>query len=111
MKRLFWLGVGIAAGVMVTRRVGAAARSMTPGGMAEHLGDAVQDLAGAIGSFGADVRAGMAEREAELHHLVDEQTGISIGSGAGRHSADRAGQQPWADRGRAATGRASQAGR
>jgi hypothetical protein len=79
MSRLFWLGLGAAVGVMVTRRVNRAARHLMPGGMAEDLGDALRELAGAVGSFGADVRAGMAERERELHRMVDERTGISVG--------------------------------
>jgi len=79
MSRLFWLGLGAAVGVMAARRVNRAARHLTPGGFADDVGDALRDLAGAIGSFGADVRAGMAERERELHRLVDERTGISVG--------------------------------
>jgi hypothetical protein len=81
MSRLFWLGLGAAVGVMVTRRVNRAARHLTRGGFAEDLGDALRELAGAVGSFGADVRAGMAERERELHRMVDERTGISVGGG------------------------------
>lgn len=86
MSRLFWLGLGAAVGVMATRRLNRAARHLTPGGFAEDLGDAMHELAGAIGSFGAEVRAGMAERERELHRLVDERTGIVLdhdGAGEG----------------------------
>jgi hypothetical protein len=82
MSRLFWMGLGAAVGVMATRRVNRAARHLTPGGLADDVGDALHELAAAIGSFGADVRAGMAEREQELHRLVDERTGISTGPGA-----------------------------
>jgi chromosome condensin MukBEF MukE localization factor len=82
MRRLFWLGVGAAVGVMATRRVSNAARHLTPGGFAEDLGVAVRELAGAVGAFGADVRAGMAEREAELQRMVDERTGIRPGGRA-----------------------------
>jgi hypothetical protein len=78
MSRLFWLGVGAAVGIMATRRLNRAARHLTPGGFAEDVGDALHELAGAVGSFGADVRAGMAERERELHRLVDERTGIAL---------------------------------
>jgi len=88
MSRLFWLGVGVAVGVMVIRRVDRAARHLTPGGFAEDVGDALRELAGAVGSFGAEVRAGMAEREQELHRMVGERTGISTdGSGAAASSA------------------------
>lgn len=76
MSRLFWMGVGAAVGVYVTRRVNSAARHLTPRGFADDVGDALRDLAGAVGAFGADVRAGMSEREQELHQLVDDRTGI-----------------------------------
>lgn len=99
MSRLFWFGLGAAAGVMATRRVNRAARHLTPGGIAEDVGDALRELAVAVGTFGADVRAGMAEREQELHRLVDERTGIPVDgrrdsvarAGAGRDSVARDG--------------------
>ncbi|MGH4013061.1 MAG: hypothetical protein ACRDSL_03845 [Pseudonocardiaceae bacterium] len=76
MKRMFWFGLGIAAGVAASRKASGAARRMTPAGAAENIGDAVRELAAAVGSFGAEVRAGMAEREAELYATVDQRTGI-----------------------------------
>jgi chromosome condensin MukBEF MukE localization factor len=51
---------------------------MTPAGAAENISDAVRELATAMGSFGADVRAGMEEREAQLHATVAARTGIDI---------------------------------
>ncbi len=77
MKRVFWFGLGVAAGVAVSRRASAAARRMTPAGAADNIGDAVRELAAAVGSFGADVRAGMVEREAALHAAVAPRTGIN----------------------------------
>jgi hypothetical protein len=76
MKRLFWLGIGVAAGVAVTRRAGQAARQVTPSGIAGNVGDAISELAGALGTFGADIRAGMVERERELADTVVQRTGI-----------------------------------
>jgi hypothetical protein len=76
VKRLFWLGVGVVAGVALTRKAGETARQVTPSGLASNLGDAVRELAGAVGSFGAEVRAGMSERERELHDMVEERTGL-----------------------------------
>ncbi|GAA5166829.1 MULTISPECIES: hypothetical protein [Amycolatopsis] len=88
MKRLFWLGVGVAAGVAVTRKAGRTARQATPAGLAANLGDAVQELAGAIGSFGADIRAGMSEREQELRDMVEQRSGVPAPRpAAGRHAA------------------------
>jgi hypothetical protein len=77
MKRLFWVGVGVAAGVVLSRKVGQTARQATPAGLASNLGDAVGELAGAIGSFGADVRAGMSEREEELRDMVEKRSGLT----------------------------------
>jgi hypothetical protein len=73
---MIWFGLGIAAGIAASRKVSTAARRMTPAGAAENVGDAVRELAAAVGSFGADVRAGMAEREAELRATVVARTGI-----------------------------------
>ena len=91
MKRMIWFGLGVAAGVAASRKVSSAARRMTPVGAAENIGDAVRELAAAVGSFGADVRAGMAEREAQLHATVTGRTGIDVAaprqlgeSGSGR---------------------------
>ena len=76
MKRMFWFGLGMAAGVTAARKVSGAARRLSPAGAAENVGDAIRELALAVGSFGADVRAGMAEREAELRATVAQRTGI-----------------------------------
>ncbi|SDY35116.1 hypothetical protein SAMN05421504_105253 [Amycolatopsis xylanica] len=89
MKRLFWLGVGVVAGVALSRKATETARQATPAGLASNLGDAVRELAGAVGSFGAEVRAGMNEREQELHDMVEDRTGLTSRATAGRHAAAR----------------------
>jgi hypothetical protein len=90
MKRLFWLGVGVAAGVAASRKASKTARQATPAGLASNLGDAVQELAGALGSFGADIRAGMSEREQELRDMVEQRSGVpATRSVDGRHAASR----------------------
>ncbi|AXB41881.1 hypothetical protein [Amycolatopsis albispora] len=88
MKRLFWLGVGVVAGVAISRKATETARQATPAGVAANLGDAVRELAGAVGSFGAEVRAGMNEREQELNDLVEDRAGLPSRP-QGRHAADR----------------------
>jgi len=77
VRRLFWLGVGVAAGVTLSRKARETAKQATPAGIAGNLGDAISELAGAIGSFGADVRAGMEEREEELSEVVEQRSGVS----------------------------------
>ncbi len=80
MKRSFWFTLGVAAGVSASRRVRGTVRRVTPAGIAENVGDAVRELAVAIGSFGADVRAGTMEREAELRATLAARTGIDTRS-------------------------------
>jgi hypothetical protein len=77
MRRLFWLGVGVAAGVALNRKARSVARQATPAGLAANLGDAMRELATAVGAFGADIRAGMAEREEELSEVVEQRSGVS----------------------------------
>ena len=77
MRRLFWLGVGVATGVALTRKARSAARQASPAGIAANLGEAMRELATAVGAFGADIRAGMAEREEELSEMVEQRSGVS----------------------------------
>ena len=66
MKRLFWLALGIAVGVVVVRKVSQRAEAFTPQGLAE----AVQGLGQQIRAFGQEVRAGMESREDELRDAL-----------------------------------------
>jgi hypothetical protein len=85
MKRLFWFGVGVAAGVAASRKVASVAHQATPAGLGANVGEGLRELADALGSFGADVRAGMTEREHELQETVEEKTGFT----PGRHNDGR----------------------
>jgi hypothetical protein len=67
MKRLFWLGVGLAAGALVVRVLTKKARSLTPGGIAASVTDAAGNVLDSVRGFVDDVREGMAEREAQIH--------------------------------------------
>jgi hypothetical protein len=78
VKGMLWFGLGIAAGVAASRKARVAAHRITPAGAAENVGDAVRELAAAVGSFGAEVRAGMVEREAELQSTVTRRTGMDL---------------------------------
>ncbi|HZG93033.1 MAG TPA: hypothetical protein VEZ42_22725 [Pseudonocardia sp.] len=78
MKRLFWLGVGLAAGTYMARRASEAAQSLTPAGVGANLADGLRELGAGLGAFGAEVRAGMVERERELTELVEHQTGSAL---------------------------------
>jgi hypothetical protein len=80
VKRLFWLGLGLAVGVYATRRATEAAQSLTPAGLGANLADGLRELGAGLGAFGAEVRAGMSERERELATLVERRTGAPLPS-------------------------------
>jgi hypothetical protein len=63
MPRLFYISLGAAAGVVAVRRVARLASSLTPESVAGSLVASVKE-------FTADVREGMAEREAELREAL-----------------------------------------
>jgi hypothetical protein len=75
VSRLFWLGVGALAGSYLTRRATRAAHAVTPAGIGENLAEGLRELGAGLGAFGAEVRAGMTERERELEELVERRTG------------------------------------
>jgi hypothetical protein len=78
VKRLFWLGVGVAVGVYATRRATEAAQALTPAGVGANIADGLRELGAGLGAFGAEVRAGMSERERELSALVEHRTGTRL---------------------------------
>jgi hypothetical protein len=73
VRTLFWtaIGVGLGAtgGVLLARRLRRTAEAFTPSSIAG-------GIAGTVTGFVADVRDGMAEREAELYAALgaDEET-------------------------------------
>ncbi len=74
-RRLFYVALGATAGVLIVRKLTATANKFTPAGMQSGLAGAIGGLGDAIRDFGSEVRAGMAEREAELR----EGLGLDIG--------------------------------
>jgi hypothetical protein len=78
VKRLFWLGVGLAAGAYLTRRATDAAQNLTPAGIGANLADGLRELGAGLGAFGAEVRAGMVAREQELTDLLERRTGAGV---------------------------------
>ncbi len=82
MRRTFYLGVGAALGVAATRRSRrakeAAKVALTPTSIAGSIADAIAELGNAVGSFAADVRAGMAERETQLVAIIDDASGAVV---------------------------------
>ncbi|HSA50604.1 MAG TPA: DUF6167 family protein [Yinghuangia sp.] len=66
MARLFWMAVGAGAGMWAARKVKDKAQKYTPEGVADN----VTGIGEAIRYFADEVRAGMAEREAELYRAI-----------------------------------------
>jgi hypothetical protein len=80
VRRLFWIGVGAAAGAYVTRRLTETRQRLTPQGIGADLAEGLRELGAGLGAFGAEVRAGMATREQELADLVERRTGGHVPS-------------------------------
>ena len=66
MKRVFWLGIGVAVGVIVVRKASKAARAYAPRALARSAGSSAGGLVVSARSFADEVRAGMREHEAQL---------------------------------------------
>jgi len=77
MRRVFWLGIGLAVGALVFRAVSRKAQAFTPQGIAGSVQQSAVGLLDSVRTFVDDVRDGMAEREAELRHAFDD--GLLLG--------------------------------
>jgi hypothetical protein len=72
MKRLLWLGVGLAVGALVVRKMTKKANEFTPSGIATSLSQSAGGLVESMRSFVEDVREGMTEREEQIHQAFAE---------------------------------------
>jgi hypothetical protein len=72
MRRLLWLGIGLAVGALVFRAVTKKAQALTPQGIAGSLQQSAVGALEAVRTFVEDVRDGMAEREAEIQAAFSE---------------------------------------
>jgi hypothetical protein len=70
MRRLLWLGIGLAIGGLVVRSVSRKARAYTPSGLVGAARESAGGLAASVRSFVDDVRDGMAEREEQIHEAM-----------------------------------------
>ena len=87
-RRLFYIAMGAAVGILVVRRATQAAQRFTPAGVQQSVAGSLSGLTAAISEFSELVREGMAEREDELrvtlgldgtHDLVDTVPGYTGG--------------------------------
>lgn len=67
MRRLFWLGVGLAVGALVVRAATKKAQAFTPAGIAGTARESAVGLLDSVRSFVDEVRDAMDEREQEIH--------------------------------------------
>ena len=76
MKRMLWLGIGLAVGALVVRAAAKKAQAFTPQGMAGSVRESAGDLLDSVRSFVEDVREAMTEREQEIHAAFTD--GVAI---------------------------------
>jgi len=72
MKRLLWLGVGLAVGALVVRKLTRKANEFTPSGIATSLSQSAGGLVESMRSFVDDVRDGMTERQEQIQQAFAE---------------------------------------
>lgn len=70
-KRMIWVGIGIAVGAVVVRKLTKAAESVTPGGVAERVGGAGAEMKESFKAFWADVSEAKQAKEAELFDAIE----------------------------------------
>ena len=66
MRRLFWMGVGVAATVLVVRWLQKQRRRYGPDAVGAKLAQGSRDLAALVRASVAEGRRAMAEKEAEI---------------------------------------------
>ncbi|HEY5832969.1 DUF6167 family protein [Streptomyces sp.] len=70
LRRLFWFSSGAATGVWATVKVNRAVRRLTPESLAATAAHRALETGARLRLFARDVRAGMAQREVELHDAL-----------------------------------------
>lgn len=86
MRRVFWLGLGVAVGVLVVRKLTKTAESYSPKGLAASASGSVTGLLDAVRDFVEDARVAAAEREQVLRDAIERGDDVAH-LGEGRHSA------------------------
>jgi hypothetical protein len=84
MRRLFWIGIGAAVGVLIVRKITKTAEAYSPKGLANSARGSAVGLFDSVRDFVEDARVAMAEREVELARERELGQG---GADAGAHRA------------------------
>jgi hypothetical protein len=77
MRRLFWLGAGVAVGALVVRKLARTAQSYTPAGLADSARTSVSGLVEGLREIVDDVKVAMAEREDDLLAALASEGDVS----------------------------------
>jgi hypothetical protein len=85
MRRLFWLGVGAAVGVLIVRKITQTAEAYSPKGLATSAKGSAIGLLDSVRDFIEDARVAMAEREVEL--VRERELAKGTGDDGGAHRA------------------------
>ena len=72
MRRLLWLGAGLAVGALAVRAATKQARKLTPASLAGSARKSAGGFADSIRTFVEDVRVGMADREDQIQSALAE---------------------------------------
>ena len=72
MRRLLWLGIGLAVGALVFRAVTKKAQAFTPQGIAGSVQQGAAGMLESVRTFVEDVRDAMDERESEIRSAFDD---------------------------------------
>jgi hypothetical protein len=86
MRRLLWLGVGLAVGALAVRAINKKVQAFTPTGIAGSVRQSAAGLLDEVRSFVEDVREGMAEREAEIHEAFAAGALLEDHENEGKHN-------------------------
>ncbi len=71
MRRLFWVGVGVAGAYYANRWIKKQRQRLSPSSVGANLADVVADTGKLIGAAAAEARRAAAEKEAELRRQLD----------------------------------------
>jgi hypothetical protein len=88
MRRLLWLGAGLAVGALAVRAATKQARKLTPASLAGSARKSAGGFADSIRTFVEDVRVGMADREDQIQSALAE-TEAMPGSAGTREDVER----------------------
>ena len=82
MRRLLWLGAGLAVGALAVRAATKQARKLTPASLAGSARKSAGGLADSVRTFVEDVREGRADREDQIQSALAETDAMPGSTGA-----------------------------